>query len=111
MNFELPEVQNLLLELQQAGSTYNVSCKWMKENRDRHGFVREMFYRHAQARHGKRAEAGLVQAHTHTHTPHRSVSRAGEPGWLKSQIEVSGRSGFIQERLVGKNVTILNPLG
>ncbi|CAK8993410.1 unnamed protein product [Durusdinium trenchii] len=35
MNFELPEVQNLLLELQQSGSTYNVSCKWMKENRDR----------------------------------------------------------------------------
>ncbi|CAK8995298.1 unnamed protein product [Durusdinium trenchii] len=35
MNFELPEVQRLLLELDQLGSTYNVSCKWMKENRDR----------------------------------------------------------------------------
>ena len=34
MNFELPEVQRLLLELDQLGSTYNVSCKWMKENRD-----------------------------------------------------------------------------
>eukprot|EP00913_Durusdinium_trenchii_P024135 g22662.t1 len=34
MNFELPEVQSLLLELQQS-STYNVSCKWMRENRAR----------------------------------------------------------------------------
>ncbi|CAK9043402.1 unnamed protein product [Durusdinium trenchii] len=35
INFELPEVQSLLLEVQQSGSSYNVSCKWMRENRAR----------------------------------------------------------------------------
>ncbi|CAK9093024.1 unnamed protein product [Durusdinium trenchii] len=35
INFELPEVQNLLLEFDATGSAYNVSCKWIRNNRAR----------------------------------------------------------------------------
>ncbi|CAK9094833.1 unnamed protein product [Durusdinium trenchii] len=35
MNFELPEIQNLLLEYKESGSALNVSCKWMQDNRAR----------------------------------------------------------------------------
>ncbi|CAJ1374394.1 unnamed protein product [Effrenium voratum] len=37
INFELPEVQNLMLELKRAGegSARNVSCQWMKDNRNK----------------------------------------------------------------------------
>ncbi|CAK8991648.1 unnamed protein product, partial [Durusdinium trenchii] len=35
INFELPEVQSLLLDVQRSGSSYNVSCKWMRDNRAR----------------------------------------------------------------------------
>eukprot|EP00913_Durusdinium_trenchii_P007963 g7469.t1 len=34
INFELPEVQKLLLELGQS-SAYNVSCQWMRDHRAR----------------------------------------------------------------------------
>ena len=37
INFELPEVQDLLLEFEQSGSAYNVSCKWLQNNRARRG--------------------------------------------------------------------------
>ncbi|CAK9062498.1 unnamed protein product [Durusdinium trenchii] len=35
INFELPELQDLLLEWRQTGSKSDVACRWLKENQDR----------------------------------------------------------------------------